>query len=128
VTASGLVEGMTRTTVALFLLAAASTHASLILAWRTSSRPMRIIVPATILCIAAAAELIANYLVFPGFNPGGDGYLRALTVVLILDALGTILILLMHRFGPSRSDAATAGAPVHRPSPNPSDAKLPAAM
>jgi hypothetical protein len=126
--ASGLGDGMTRTAVVLFLLAAASTHASLMLAWRTYNRPMRIVVPATILCIAAATELIANYVVFPGFDPGRDGYLRALTVVLILAALGTILILLLHRFGPPRSDAAAAGATVHHPSPNPSDVRLPAVM
>jgi hypothetical protein len=126
--ASGLGDGMTRTAVVLFLLAAASTHASLMLAWRTYNRPMRIVVPATILCIAAATELIANYVVFPGFDPGREGYLRALTVVLILDALGTILILLLHRFGPPRADTAAAGATVQYPSPNPSDVRLPAVM
>jgi len=125
--ASGLGDVMTRTAVVLFLLAAASTHASLMLAWRTYNRPMRIVVPATILCIAAA-ELIANYVVFPGFDPGRESYLRALTVVLILDALGTILLLLLHRFGPPRSDTAVAGATVHHPSPNPSGVKLPAVL
>jgi hypothetical protein len=125
--ANGLGEGMTRTAVVLFLLAAASAHASLMLAWRTYSRPMRIVVPATILCIAAATELIANYVVIPGFDPGREGYLRALSVVLILDALGTILILLLHRFGPPRPETA-AGATVHHPSPNPSDVRLPAVM
>jgi hypothetical protein len=126
--ASGLGDGMTRTAVVLFLLAAASTHASLMLAWRTYNRPMRIVVPATILCIAAATELIANYVVFPGFDPGRDGYLRALMVVLILGGLGTILILLLHRFGPPQSDTAAAGATAHHPSPNPSDVRLPAVM
>jgi hypothetical protein len=126
--ASGLGDVMTRTAVVLFLLAAAATHASLMLAWRTDNRPMRIVVPATILCIAAATELIANYVVFPGFDPGREGYLRALSVVLILDALGTILILLLHRFGPPRSDTAAAGATVHHPSLNPSDVKLPAVL
>jgi hypothetical protein len=114
--ASGLGAGITRTAVALFLLAAASTHASLMLARRTYNPPMRIVVPATILFSAAAAELIANFVIFPGFDPG-RGYLRALTVVLILDALGTILILLLHRFGPPRSDSAAAGVTVHHPSP-----------
>ena len=116
---------MTRAAVALFLLAAASAHACLVLAWHTGSRPMRIVTPATILCIAAAAELIANYVVFPGFDPG-RGSPRALTAVLILDALGTIVILLLHRFGPPRSDAAGTGATVRRPSPDPSDVRLPA--
>src|SRR5712664_2197664 len=80
-TASGLEGGMTRTAVALLLLAAASAHASGVLAWRTYNRPMRIIAPATILCTAGVAELIANYVVFPGFDPA-RGYLRALMAVL----------------------------------------------
>jgi hypothetical protein len=101
-TAGALEEGMTRTAVVLLLLAVASAHAFRVLAWRTYNRPMRLVAPATILCIAAAAELIANYLVFPGFDPG-RGYLRALVAMLILDALGTILLLLLHRFGPPRS-------------------------
>jgi hypothetical protein len=100
---------MTRTAVVLFLLAAASAHASGVLVWRTYNRPTRIVAPVTILCIAAAAELIANYVVFPAFDPG-SAYLRALTAVLILDALGTILLLLLHRFGPPQSDAAATGA------------------
>jgi hypothetical protein len=125
--AGGVGEGMTRTAVVLFLLAAASAHASLVLAWRTHSRPMRIVAPATLVCIAGAAELIANYVVFPGFDPG-RGYLRALTAVLILDALGTILLLLLHRFGPPRSDTAEAGTTVRHPSPAPSDVNLPAIL
>jgi hypothetical protein len=125
--AGGLEAGMTRTVVVLLLLAVASAHASGVLAWRPYNRPMRIVAPATILCIAAAAELIANYLVFPGFDPG-RGYLRALTAVLILDALGTIVLLLLHRFGPPQSDNAAAGATVRHPSPDPLDAKLPAVL
>jgi hypothetical protein len=125
--ASGLEAGMTRTAVVLFLLAAASAHASLVLAWRTHTRPMRIVAPATILCTAAAAELIANYVMVPGFAPD-RGYLRAITAVLILDALGTILILILHRFGPPRSDAAAAEATVSHPSPDPSDVKQPAVL
>lgn len=108
--ASGLQEGMTRTAVVLLLLAAASAHASLVLAWRTCNRPMRIVVPATILCTAVATVLIGNYVVFPGFAPD-RGYLRALTAVLILDALGTILILLLHRFGPPQADTVTLTGP-----------------
>jgi hypothetical protein len=127
VPASGLEGGMTRTAVVLFLLAAASAHASGVLVWRTYNRPMRIVAPATILCIAAAAELIANYVVFPGFDPG-SAYLRALTAVLILDALGTILLLLLHRFGPPPSDAAATGTTVRHPSPDPSDVTLPAVL
>ena len=49
VPASGLGQGMTRTAVVLFLLAAASAHASLVLAWRTYNRPMRIVVPARLM-------------------------------------------------------------------------------
>ncbi len=112
--ASGPGEGMTRTAAVLFLLAAASAHVSGVLAWRTHNRPMRIVTPATILCTAAAAELIANYLVFPGFDPD-RGYLRALMAVLILDALGSILLLLLRRFGPPRSETAAAGATVRHP-------------
>jgi hypothetical protein len=114
--ASGLGGGMTRATVALLLLAVASTHASLMLAWPAFSRPMKIVVPTTILCIAVAAELIANYVIIPGFEPD-RGYLRAIAVVLILDALGTILILLLHRFGPPRPESAGAGVTVRQPSP-----------
>jgi hypothetical protein len=125
--ASGPPEDMTRTATVLFLLAAASAHTSLMLAWRTYSRPMRIVVPVTILCTATAAELIANYVMFPGFDPG-RGYLRALTAVLILGALGTILILLLHRLTPPRSDTAATGATVRHPSPDPSDVKLPAVL
>jgi hypothetical protein len=125
--ASGLGEGMTRTAVALFLLATASAHASGVLAWRTYYRPMRIVVPATILCTAVAAVLIGNYVVFPGFAPD-RGYLSALTVVLILDALGTILLLLLHRFGPPRSDIAAAGVTVSHSSPDPADVKLSAVL
>jgi hypothetical protein len=127
VPASGQPDGMTRAATVLFLLAAASAHASLVLAWRTYNRPMRIVAPATILCTAATAELIANYVAFPRFDPG-SGYLRALTAVLILDALGTILILLLPRFGPPRSDTAAAGAAVRHPSPDPPDVKLPAVL
>jgi hypothetical protein len=60
----------------------------------------------------------------PHFSPG-SGYDKALQVVLILDVLGTILILLLHRFGPARTDGAT-GKPEARPSPPPSHTKLPA--
>jgi hypothetical protein len=121
---TGLAEDIARAAVALFILAVASAHAALVLSWRPPSRPARAVVAGTLLCIAAAAELIANYVMFPSFDPG-SGYARALAVVLILDALGTILILVLHRCGPSRSGAAPAEATT-RPSPNPSDAKLPA--
>jgi hypothetical protein len=113
--------------VVLFLLASASAHASLILAWRTRARPMRIVAPATILCTAVATELIANYVMFPGFSPD-HGYLRAIMAVLILDALGTILILILHRFGPPRSEPAAAEATVNHPPPGPSDAHQPAVL
>jgi hypothetical protein len=87
---------------------------------------MHIVVPGTVLCTAIAAELIANYAIFPNFSPG-NGYDKALQVVLILDVLGTILILVLHRFGPARTDGA-ARKPEARPSspPHPSQAKLPA--
>jgi len=125
--ASGsLADGLGRTAAVLVILAIAATHASLMLPRRTYSRPMRIVVPGTVLCTAIAAELIANYAIFPNFSPG-NGYDKALQVVLILDVLGTILILVLHRFGPARTDGA-ARKPEARPSspPHPSQAKLPA--
>jgi hypothetical protein len=125
-TASGVREGILRASVVFFILAAASAHACLVLPSRSHSRPARAVVTGTVLCIGAAAELIANYALFPNFDPG-KGYIRALTVILILDALGTILILLMHRFWPRRPDAAPPEAHARHPSPNPSGAKLPAA-
>lgn len=114
--AGGQEEGMTRAVVVLLLLAAAAAHASAVLAWRTCHRIMRTVAPATILCHAAATVLIVNYVVIPGFDPG-SGYLRALTAVLILDALGTILIVLWHRFGPAQSAPAAAEAAVRHPGP-----------
>lgn len=117
-------EAIGRATAVLFLLAAASAHACLVLPLRSHSRPARTVVTGTVLCTAAAAELTANYALFPNFDPG-NGYVRALTVILILDALGTILILLTRRLGPPRADAAPPEAPARNPSPSPSDAKLP---
>lgn len=122
---SGLREGILRVTAVLFVLAVASAHASLVLPLRSLYRPARTVATGTLVFIGAAAELIANYALFPNFDPG-NGYIRALTVILILDALGTILILLIHRLGPPRADAAPQETPARHPSPNPSDAKLPA--
>jgi hypothetical protein len=82
------------------------------------------VVTGTVICTAAAAELIANYALFPNFDPG-NGYTKALTVILILDVLGTILVLLLHRFGPPRAGAEPPGTPARHPSPDPPDAKLP---
>jgi hypothetical protein len=124
-TTSGLGEGILRATAVLFILAAASAHASLVLPSRSLNRAARTVVTGTLLCIVAAAELIANYALFPSFDPG-NGYLKALAVILILDALGTILILLIRRLGPPRADAAPPQAPARHPSPDPSDATLPA--
>jgi hypothetical protein len=124
VTVNGVGDGILRATAVCFILAASSAHASLVLPLRSYNRPMRIVVTGTVLCIAAAAELIANYVLFPNFSPG-SAYDRALAVILILDALGTILILLMHRFGPPRAGAVPARAPARNPSPDPAGAKLP---
>lgn len=101
VAGSGPAEVVTRAAVVLLVLAAACAHACLLLAWRPYSRPACIAAVATAACIAAAAELIGNYAVFPGFEPG-SGYLRALTTVLILDMLGTIVVLILHRLGAPR--------------------------
>jgi hypothetical protein len=123
-TVNGVGDGILRATAVCFILAAASAHASLVLPLRSYNRPMRIVVTGTVLCIAAAAELIANYVLFPNFNPG-NAYNQALMVILILDALGTILILLMHRFGPPRADAVPARTPARTPSPDSAGARLP---
>jgi hypothetical protein len=100
VAGSGPAEVVTRAAVVLLVLAAACAHACLLLAWRPYSRSA---------CIAAAAELIGNYAVFPGFDPG-SGYLRALTTVLILDTLGTTAVLILHRLGAPRPGTAAEAA------------------
>ncbi len=122
--AGGAGEGIGRAAAAVFILAAASAHASLLLPLRTHSRLARTVVTGTVICTAAAAELIANYALIPNFDPG-TVYGKALAVILILDVLGTILVLFLHRFGPPRADAAPPGTPAHNPSAGPPDAKLP---
>jgi len=109
VNAGGLGEGIGRAAAVLFILAAASAQR---------------VVTGTVICTAAAAELIANYALVPNFEPG-NGYGKALAVILILDVLGTILILLLHRFGPPRADAVPPGTPARNPSASPPDARLP---
>jgi len=120
----GVEDGILRATAVLFILAFASAHASLVLPVRSYNRLMRMVVTGTVLCIAAAAELIINYVLFPNFDPG-SAYDKALAVILILDVLGTILILLRHRLGPPRADAVPAKAPARAPSSGSSGAKLP---
>jgi hypothetical protein len=126
VNADSLGEGVGRAAAVLFILAAASAHASLMLPLRSHDRLARAVGTGTVIGTAAAAELIANYALIPNFGPG-DGYDKALAVILILDALGTILALLLRRFGPPRVGAAPPGTPAHTPSPGPPDAKLPSA-
>jgi hypothetical protein len=120
----GLAEAIGRATAVLFILAAASAHACLVLPLRSHGRLARAVVTGTVLCTAAAAELIANYALVPNFEPG-SAYTKGLTVILILDVLGTILVLLLHRFGPPRAGAEPPGTPARSPSPDPPDAKLP---
>jgi hypothetical protein len=96
----------------------------LLLRLRPHGRLARTVVTGTVICTAAAAELIANYALVPHFGPG-NGYDKALAVILILDVLGTILILLLHRFGPPRADAVPPGTPARNPSASPHDARLP---
>ena len=124
VNAGGPVEAVGRAAVALFILAAASAHASLLLRLRPHGRLARTMVTGTVICTAAAAELIANYALVPNFDPG-NGYDKALAVILILDVLGTILILLLRRFGQPRADAVPPETPARNPSAGPPDAKLP---
>ena len=122
--ASGPRAAIWRAAAALFVLAVASAHASLLLRLRPHGRLARAVVTGTVICTAAAAELIANYALVPNFDPG-NGYGKALAVILILDVLGTILILLLRRFGPPRADAVPAGTPARNPSAGPPEAKLP---
>jgi len=122
--ASGPGAAIWRAAAALFILAVASAHASLLLRLRPHGRLARAVVTGTVICTAAAAELIANYALVPNFDPG-NGYGKALAVILILDVLGTILILLLRRFGPPRADAVPAGTPARNPSAGPPEAKLP---
>lgn len=95
-TTGGLAEGIARAAAMLLILAVASSHATLVLSWHTPGRPTRAVTAGTLACDAVAAELIANYAVVPGFDPG-SGYDKALAVALILDALGTILALVLRR-------------------------------
>jgi hypothetical protein len=124
VNADGLGEAIGRAAVVLFILAAASAHASVMLRLRPDGRLARTVVTGTVICTAAAAELIANYALVPNFDPG-NGYDKALAVILILDVLGTILILLLHRFGQPRADAVPPGTPARNPSASPPDTRLP---
>jgi hypothetical protein len=121
---AGTAEAIGRATAVLFILAAASAHACLVQPLRSRGRLARAVVTGTVICTAAAAELIANYALVPNFDPG-RGYTKSLTVILILDALGTILALLLHRFGPPRAGAEPPGTPARSPSPEPPGAKLP---
>jgi hypothetical protein len=59
-TAGGLGEGIGRAAAALFILAAASAHASLLLPLRSRGRLARTVVTGTVICTAAAAELIVT--------------------------------------------------------------------
>jgi hypothetical protein len=106
-------EGVLRAAVVLWILAVASAHTALVLPRCPRPPAGRIIVAGTVLCTGAAAELVANYALFPGFEPG-RGYLHAVTVLLILDALGTILIMLLHRVrqsGPADHEASSPREP-----------------
>jgi hypothetical protein len=115
---AGPAEAIGRATGVLFILAAASAHACLVLPLQSHGRLARVVVTGTVICNAAAAELIANYVLVPNFDPG-NGYAKALTVILILDVLGTILALLVHRLGPPPAGAEPPGTPARSPSPDP---------
>jgi hypothetical protein len=105
-------EGVLRAAVVLWILAVASAHTALVLPRCPRPPSGRIIVAGTVLCTGAAAELVANYAVFPGFEPG-RGYLHAVTILLILDALGTILIMLLHRYPVQRRSSAVPAPTAH---------------
>jgi hypothetical protein len=68
--ASGPRAAIWRAAAALFVLAVASAHASLLLRLRPHGRLARAVVTGTVICTAAAAELIANYALVPQFRPG----------------------------------------------------------
>jgi hypothetical protein len=121
--AGGPGEAIGRAAAALFILAAASAHAALLLRLRPHGRLARTVVTGTVICTAVAAELIANYALVPNFGPG-NGYGKALAVILILDVLGTIVTLLLRRFGPPRADAVPPGTPARNPSAGPPGARL----
>jgi hypothetical protein len=105
--ASGIGDVMRRAGAVSAILAVASAQASLLLLSLSYNRLVRIVVLGTIVCTAAAAELIANYALIPGFGPGA-GYARAIGATAILDGLGTILTVLLRRFSGSPRVATAA--------------------
>jgi hypothetical protein len=94
--AIGPLDAMARATAVVGIVAAAAAHASLVLPRSSDSRLARTVATATALCTGAAAELVANVFVFPTFAPGAP-YLKAVAVIVILDALGTMVVLLLNR-------------------------------
>jgi hypothetical protein len=61
--------------------------------------------------LAALVAVLTSLLVV-GYDPGGDGFYRALGVVAILDVLGTVVVAALMKFGPSQADEATTAVTV----------------
>jgi hypothetical protein len=61
--------------------------------------------------LAALVAVLTSLLVV-GYDPGGDGFYRALGVVAILDVLGTVVGAALMKYGPSQADEATTAVTV----------------
>jgi hypothetical protein len=110
IVAGGAGEGALRAAIVLWAITVASAHTALLYPLHPRVKHRRVLVAGTALCTWAAAELIANFALIRGLTPVG-AYVKALTVLLILGALGTIVIVLLHRFGPPGAGWNGAGSP-----------------
>lgn len=110
IVAGGAGEGALRAAIVLWAITVASAHTALLYPLHPLAKRGRVLVAGTALCTWAAAELVANFALIRDFTPVG-AYFKALTVLLILGALGTIVIVLLHRFGPPGADRNGAGSP-----------------
>jgi F0F1-type ATP synthase assembly protein I len=61
------------------------------------------------IALAALVAVLTSMLVL-GYDPGGDGFYRALGVVAILDVLGTVVGAALMKFGPNGSSDDRAGS------------------
>lgn len=110
IASGGAGEGALRAAVVLWAITFASAHTALLYPLHPPVKRGRVIVAGTVLCTWAAAEFVANFALFRDFTPGG-AYFKALTVLLILDALGTIVIVLLHRSGRNGASRKGTGSP-----------------
>lgn len=98
-------EGVWRALVFALIVAIAAAHSCLLLPALTKGQPLRILTLLTLASIWLVAELLVNYVIFPEAD-FGDGYTKAIAVILILDVLGTIAIPLVRKFGGTKSETA----------------------